>query len=78
MRAKVLRWETACASEAQEEGPVWLGTGTQWSEWEMKARAQLVGPHGQGKGDFIPGILGNQQRILNRGVAEYDLFKNFF
>ena len=56
---------------------MWLGTGAQWSEWEMKARAQLVGPHGQDKGDFIPGILGNQQRILNRGVAECDLFKNF-
>lgn len=30
VRAKVLRWEAACASEAQEEGPVWLGTGAQW------------------------------------------------
>ena len=44
----------------------------------MKGRAQLVGSHGQGKRDFILGILGNQQRILNRGVAEYDLFKFFF
>ena len=43
----------------------------------MKGRAQLVGSRGQGKRDFILGILGNQQRILNRSVAEYDLFKFF-
>ena len=43
----------------------------------MKGRAQPVGSYGQGERDFILGILGNQQRVLNRGVAEYDLLKFF-